>query len=172
MGSVRAGSKGQVQRWQFTAELECSWGSSPLSAVTGGYTAPNHLGHDAGPLASQHQKSSSCVACPGIGVEVTTKTRVVARRWLVSDLLGLRIHYLHISHSDSVNPSSASHKGSDRASVLGTGEAAPRVLCSVLVPSLQEGHWVAGARPEQGNKASEGSGEQFLWGVAEGAGIV
>jgi len=28
----------------------------------------------------------------------------------------------------------------DRAPVLGTGEAAPGVLCSVLGPSLQEGH--------------------------------
>jgi len=31
-------------------------------------------------------------------------------------------------------------QGGDRAPVLGTGEAAPRVLCSVLGPSLQEGH--------------------------------
>ena len=30
-------------------------------------------------------------------------------------------------------------QGGDRAPVLGTGEAAPRVLCSVLGPSLQEG---------------------------------
>jgi len=31
-------------------------------------------------------------------------------------------------------------QGGDRAPVLGAGEAAPRVLCSVLGPSLQEGH--------------------------------
>jgi len=31
-------------------------------------------------------------------------------------------------------------RGGDRAPVLGTGEAAPRVLCSVLGPSLQGGH--------------------------------
>jgi len=30
--------------------------------------------------------------------------------------------------------------GGNRAPVLGTGEAAPRVLCSVLGPSLQEAH--------------------------------
>lgn len=102
--SVRASPKGQVQRWQITAELESSWGSS-LPAVAGGCTALNHLGRDAGPLASKNQKSSSCVACPGIGEEVTTKTRVVAGSWLVSDLVGLRRHYLHIGHLDNVSPS-------------------------------------------------------------------
>lgn len=107
--SVRASPKDQVQRWQVTAELECSWGSCPPPAVSGGHTAPNHLGRDAGPLASKNQKSSSCVACPGISVEVTMKTRAVAGSWLVSDLVGLRRHYLHISHLESVSPSSASN---------------------------------------------------------------
>ena len=60
----------------------------------------------------------------------------------------------------------------ERAPVLGTGEAAPGVLCSVLGPSLQEGHWGAGACPEKGNEAGEGSGEQVLGGAAEGAGAV
>ena len=46
--------------------------------------------------------------------------------------------------------------------VLSTGDATPRNLCSVLGPSLQEGHWGAGACPEKGNKAGEGSGEQDL----------
>ena len=31
-------------------------------------------------------------------------------------------------------------QGGDRAPVLGTNEAVPGVLCSVLGPSLQEGH--------------------------------
>jgi len=44
--------------------------------------------------------------------------------------------------------------------LLSIGEAAPRTLCSVLGPSLQEGHWGAGACPEKGNEAGEGSGEQ------------
>ena len=46
---------------------------------------------------------------------------------------------------------------------------APWVLWSVLGPSLQERHWGAG---EEGNEAGEGSGEQVLWGAAEGAGAV
>jgi len=46
--------------------------------------------------------------------------------------------------------------------VLSTGEAAPRVLCSALGPSLQAGHGGAGACPEKGIKAGEGSGEQVL----------
>jgi len=50
--------------------------------------------------------------------------------------------------------------GEDRAPVLGTGEAAARVLCSALGPSLQEGHGGAGACPEKGSEAGEGSGEQ------------
>ena len=49
-------------------------------------------------------------------------------------------------------------------------EAAPRVLCSVLGPSLQEKHGVAAAYPEKGKKAGEGSREQVLRGAAEGAG--
>ena len=63
-------------------------------------------------------------------------------------------------------------RGSDRPPVLGTGEAAPRILCSVLGPSLQEGHRGAGACPETGNGAGEGSGAQVLWGAAEGTGGV
>lgn len=47
---------------------------------------------------------------------------------------------------------------SDSSPVLGSGEATPRVLCSVLVPSIQEGP----AGPEKGNKAGEGSGAQVL----------
>jgi len=45
-------------------------------------------------------------------------------------------------------------------------------VCSVLGPSLQEGHRVAGACPEKGNMAGKGSSEQVLQGVAEGAGAV
>ena len=63
-------------------------------------------------------------------------------------------------------------QGGDHAPVLSTGEAAPWVLCSVLGSSLQEGHWGAGACPEKGNEAGEGSREQVLRGVAEGAGVV
>ena len=32
------------------------------------------------------------------------------------------------------------NRGGDQPTVLGTGEAAPGVLCSLLGPSLQEGH--------------------------------
>ena len=42
-------------------------------------------------------------------------------------------------------------------------------MCS---PSLQEGHWGAGACPEKSKEADEGSGEQVLWGATEGAGAV
>jgi len=63
-------------------------------------------------------------------------------------------------------------QGRDRAPMLGTGEAAPRVLCPVLGPSLQEGHWGAGAWPEKGSEAGEGAGEQVPWGAAEAAGAV
>jgi len=56
--------------------------------------------------------------------------------------------------------------------VLSTGEAAPGVLCSVLGPSLQEGHYVPGPCPEKGNEAGEGSREQVLRGAAEGTGVV
>ena len=38
-------------------------------------------------------------------------------------------------------------------SVLSTGEATPRVLCSVLGLSLQERHQSPGACPEKGNEA-------------------
>jgi len=57
-------------------------------------------------------------------------------------------------------------------SVLSAGEAAPWVLCSVLGPSLQERHGGTGAWGKKGNKAGEGSGEQVLWGAAEGTGVV
>ena len=56
--------------------------------------------------------------------------------------------------------------------VPGTGEAAPRILCSVLGPSLQEGYRVAGECPEKGNEAGEGPREQVLRETAEGAGAV
>ena len=55
---------------------------------------------------------------------------------------------------------SRSREAIDRVPVLSTGEAAPRVLCSALGPSRQEGHGGAGACPEKGNEAGEGSGEQ------------
>ena len=63
-------------------------------------------------------------------------------------------------------------QGGDHAPMLGTGKAAPRVLCSALGPSLPEGHGGAGACPEKGNEAGEGSGEQVRWGAAEGTGVV
>ena len=50
-------------------------------------------------------------------------------------------------------------RGSHAAPVLGIGEASPRVLCSVLGTSVQEGHGGAGAGPEKGNEASEGLGK-------------
>ena len=53
-----------------------------------------------------------------------------------------------------------------------TGEATPRALCSVLGPSLQERHGIAGACPEKGKKAGEGSREQVLRRAAEGTGAV
>jgi len=56
--------------------------------------------------------------------------------------------------------------GGDCAPVLGTGEAAPGVLCSVLGPSLQDRHGVAGACPEKGNEAGAGSREQVVLGSA------
>ena len=52
--------------------------------------------------------------------------------------------------------------GGDHAPVLDTGEAAPGVLCSILSPSLQEGHGGAGVCPEKGNEAGERSREQVL----------
>jgi len=61
--------------------------------------------------------------------------------------------------------------GGDHAPVLGTGETAPWILCSVLGLSLQEGHRGAGACPEEGKEAGEGSREQVLQGAAEGTGI-
>jgi len=48
----------------------------------------------------------------------------------------------------------------DHVPVLGAGEAAPRVLCSALGPSLHAGHGGAGACPEKGSQAGEGAGEQ------------
>jgi len=41
-------------------------------------------------------------------------------------------------------------------SELGTGEAAPQVLCSVLGPSLQERHRGPGVCPEKGRKVVKG----------------
>ena len=42
------------------------------------------------------------------------------------------------------------------------GEASPRVLCSVLGTSVQEGHGGTGAGPEMGSEASEGLGKSAL----------
>ena len=58
-------------------------------------------------------------------------------------------------------------QGGNRVPVLGTGEAAPWVLCWVLGPSIQEGPWVAEAHPEKSNRAGEGSREQVLRGAAD-----
>lgn len=44
--------------------------------------------------------------------------------------------------------------------------------CSVLGPSLQQRHGGAGASPERGSPAGEGSGAQALQGAAQGAGDV
>ena len=57
-------------------------------------------------------------------------------------------------------------------SVLGTGEATPWVLCSVLSPSLKERHSGPGVCPEKGDEPGEGSGAQVLRKVTEGTGIV
>jgi len=51
-------------------------------------------------------------------------------------------------------------QGGDISSEFSAGEAAPRVLCSVLGPSLQERHGGPGVCPEKGNKAGEGCGAQ------------
>jgi len=59
-------------------------------------------------------------------------------------------------------------QGSTPAPILGTGEASPRVLCSVLGTSVQKKHWSAGAGPKKGNKAGEGLGEYTLWGETDG----
>ena len=55
--------------------------------------------------------------------------------------------------------------------VLGRGGAAPRVLCSVLGPSLRERQWGHGSRPEKGSGAVKEL-ENISWGAAEGSGIV
>lgn len=102
--------------------------SSFLPVVAGVHTALNNLGHDARPLASTKQKSSSCIVCPGIGVEVTRKTRVVVGSWLIPDLVSLRRHYLHIGHLDSENPSSASHHFSS------TDQNCDRSLAAMVIP--------------------------------------
>jgi len=62
-------------------------------------------------------------------------------------------------------------KEGDHATVPGTGEAAPGVLCSVLGPSLQ-GYCVAGACPQKGNEACGRYTEEILQGAAEGTGAV
>ena len=49
-------------------------------------------------------------------------------------------------------------QGSDHPSVLCTGEAASRILRSVLGPSLHERHQVPGVCPEKDKKTGEGSG--------------
>ena len=47
-----------------------------------------------------------------------------------------------------------------------------RVLCSVLGPSVQEGHQGPGIFPEKGYEAGEEPGTQVLSGVAEGSSVV
>ena len=56
--------------------------------------------------------------------------------------------------------SSSPALGSLAPSHLGTGETTLQVLCSVLGPSLQAGHGGAGASPEKGSQAGEGSGNK------------
>ena len=53
-------------------------------------------------------------------------------------------------------------EGSHPGPVLGVGEASPRVLCSALGSSVQEGHGGTGAGPEKGNESSEGLGKSAL----------
>ena len=53
-----------------------------------------------------------------------------------------------------------------------TREATPRVLYSVLGPSLQGRCGSPGACSEKGSEAGEGSGAQVLRGVAEGSGNI
>jgi len=61
---------------------------------------------------------------------------------------------------------------SHSAPVLGTGEAPPRVLCSVLGTLTQKGYGGAGAGPKKGSEAGEGLGEYGLQGATEGTGAV
>jgi len=61
--------------------------------------------------------------------------------------------------------------GVDCPSVLGSGEAAPQVLCSVLGPPLQERHQGPGACPEKEMELRE-IWSIVLWGAAEGTGMV
>lgn len=51
-------------------------------------------------------------------------------------------------------------QGSDSPTVLGTGEAMTQILCRVLGPSQQEGHFGASTYPKKGNGVGEGSGPQ------------
>ena len=51
---------------------------------------------------------------------------------------------------------SQQRQGGDRPSVLSSAEAAPRVLCSVLGPTLQERHCGPGVCSEKGNEAVRG----------------
>lgn len=55
-------------------------------------------------------------------------------------------------------------QGRDCPPVFSTDEATPQNLHPVLGPSTQGRHWRAGACPEKGNRAGEGSGAQVLWG--------
>lgn len=55
-------------KWQLNWHV--AEGFLLFPAVACGCTALSHLSCDAGPLARMNQKSSSCVACPGITVEV------------------------------------------------------------------------------------------------------
>lgn len=55
-------------KWQLNWSV--AEGVLLFPAVAGGCTALSHLSRDAGPLARMNQKSSGCVARPGITVEV------------------------------------------------------------------------------------------------------
>lgn len=68
---------------------------------------------------------------------------------------------IRISNSDKQD------QGRDCSPVLGSGADTPWVPCSILGPSLQGRHWGAGACPEKGRGAGEGSREKALWGVTE-----
>lgn len=57
--------------------------------------------------------------------------------------------------------------GKQLSLVPGMSEISPRVLCSVMGPSPQQGHWTARTRSEKSNKAGEGTGKQDLQGVTE-----
>lgn len=65
--------------------------------------------------------------------------------------------------------STVQDQGSDCAPVLGSSEATPGILCSILGPSLQE-QWGAEVSPEKSNKTRKLSEAQVCWGATVGAG--